>query len=145
MGVSTSSSLSSASSIRQRALKQTQLAKLDSAPMREELERAFATTTTTTAAALPHRKLPLRRDIQPIPSRSPNSASSSPRLRQQTNRNKKDNHGIARCRIWKPSSSRRIRLSVYRRWIRWSWSIPASASSKRDRIPLPQPFLHPAP
>ncbi len=76
--------------------KQTQLAKLDSAPMREELERAFADNNDDYG-----RKLYLIEnclygvDIQPI-------AIQITKLRffislvcdQQTNRNKKDNHGI---------------------------------------------------
>ena len=76
--------------------KQTQLAKLDSAPMREELERAFADNNDDYG-----RKLYLIEnclygvDIQPI-------AIQITKLRffislvcdQKTNRNKKDNHGI---------------------------------------------------
>jgi type I restriction-modification system DNA methylase subunit len=76
--------------------KQTQLAKLDSAPMREELERAFAENNDDYG-----RKLYLIEnclygvDIQPI-------AIQITKLRffislvcdQKTNRNKKDNHGI---------------------------------------------------
>ncbi|RYG97819.1 MAG: hypothetical protein EON58_08835, partial [Alphaproteobacteria bacterium] len=76
--------------------KQTQLAKLDSAPMREELERAFADNNDDYG-----RKLHLIEnclygvDIQPI-------AIQITKLRffislvcdQTTNRNKKDNHGI---------------------------------------------------
>ena len=76
--------------------KHTQLAKLDSAPMREELERAFADNTDDYG-----RKLSLIEnclygvDIQPI-------AIQITKLRffislvcdQKTNRNKKDNHGI---------------------------------------------------
>ena len=76
--------------------KQTQLAKLDSAPMREELERAFADNNDDYG-----RKLYLIEnglygvDIQPI-------AIQITKLRffislicdQQTSRNKKDNHGI---------------------------------------------------
>jgi adenine-specific DNA-methyltransferase len=77
-------------------MEQTQLAKLDSAPMREELERAFADNNDDYG-----RKLYLIEnclygvDIQPI-------AIQITKLRffislvcdQKTNRNKKDNHGI---------------------------------------------------
>jgi hypothetical protein len=100
--------------------KQTQLAKLDSAPMREELERAFADNNDDYG-----RKLYLIEnclygvDIQPI-------AIQITKLRffislvcdQKTNRNKKPKTtASARCPIWKPSSSPRIPSSACRRWI----------------------------
>jgi REP element-mobilizing transposase RayT len=104
--------------------KQTQLAKLDSAPMREQLEAAFADNNDDY-----DRKLYLIKTAStawtssPSPSRSRNFVSLF--LSSATKRptaTKRTTTASARCPIWKPSSSPRIRSSACRFPSRTSFS-----------------------